>query len=95
MAKGFQIDGFLLVTGGGSGIGREIALAFAAEGAKGVHICDMNREALDEVTKTLQECATNPKFEVISTVMNVTKAEDCERAVRDTVAKWGRLDVSI
>lgn len=92
-APGLGIDGVLLVTGGGSGIGREIALSFAAEGARGVHICDINKEALDETAKDLQACATSDNFEVIYSVMNVMKPEDCDRTVADTIAKWGRLDV--
>lgn len=94
MSNGFQIDGVLLVTGGGSGIGREIAIAFAVEGAKGVHLCDTNAEALGEVAKALKEHATSSNFEVMTTVMNVTKPEECEKAVTDTVTKWNRLDVS-
>ena len=91
---GFQVDGVLLVTGGASGIGRAIAVAFAAEGARGVHLCDMNEGLLKEVADDLRSLATNPSFEAIYSVMNVTKPEDCEKAVADTVAKWGRLDVS-
>lgn len=92
--QGFQVDGVLLVTGGGSGIGREIALAFASEGARGIHLCDMNEDALMRVVNELQERATHAKFEAIYSVMNVTKPDDCDRAVADTVAKWDRLDVS-
>jgi NAD(P)-dependent dehydrogenase (short-subunit alcohol dehydrogenase family) len=95
MNSGFNINGVLLVTGGGSGIGREIAMAFAAEGARGIHLCDMNSEALLEVANELQKLATNPHFEAVYSVMNVTKPEDCDRAVADTITKWSRLDVSL
>jgi NAD(P)-dependent dehydrogenase (short-subunit alcohol dehydrogenase family) len=90
---GFGIDGVLLVTGGGSGIGREIALQFAAEGARGVNVCDINSSALEAVVKDLQARATNPDFKAIYSVTNVTKSEDCESAVADTISEWGRLDV--
>lgn len=95
MTSGFNISGVLLVTGGGSGIGREIAMAFAAEGARGIHLCDMNSESLQEVANALKKSATHPDFEVIYSVMNVTKPEDCDRAVADTITKWSRLDVSL
>ncbi|KAK9893394.1 3-oxoacyl-reductase [Cystobasidium minutum MCA 4210] len=93
--RGFEVDGVLLVTGGASGIGRAIAEAFAAEGARGVHLCDMNKDLLEEVAQDLKFYAANPAFEVIYSLMDVTKPEDCEKAVADTVAKWNRLDYAV
>src|SRR5688572_4879952 len=40
----------VLVTAGAGGIGREIALAFAEEGAR-VHVCDVDTEALAELAR--------------------------------------------
>lgn len=45
--KGLRV----LVTAGANGIGREVARAFAEEGAK-VHVCDVDREALNELART-------------------------------------------
>ena len=43
-----------IVTGGGSGIGRAIALTFAAEGCR-VAVCGRRREPLDEVVAAIGE----------------------------------------
>ena len=39
----------IIITAAGSGIGREIAIRFADEGAQ-VHVCDVDRDSLDEIT---------------------------------------------
>ncbi len=39
----------IIITAAGSGIGREIAVRFADEGAQ-VHVCDVDRDGLDQIT---------------------------------------------
>jgi 2-keto-3-deoxy-L-fuconate dehydrogenase len=45
-----------IITGAGSGIGKAIALCFAANGAT-VHLLDLNAEALDQTIKEIKETA--------------------------------------
>jgi NAD(P)-dependent dehydrogenase (short-subunit alcohol dehydrogenase family) len=76
-----------LVTGGGSGIGRGIAIRFAEEGAD-VAIADLNRATADSVVGEIGH------FEgrALAIEADVTKSADCERMVQDTVAAMGKLD---
>lgn len=79
-----------LVTGGGSGIGRGIALAFAAEGAN-VVVAGRRREPLDE-TKALVEAAGGKALAVTA---DVTRADDVQALVDATVDHFGSLDVAV
>ncbi|MFG2950339.1 SDR family NAD(P)-dependent oxidoreductase [Streptomyces adustus] len=79
-----------LVTGGGSGIGRAVALAFAAEGAR-VVVAGRGRAALDE-TVALAAAAGG---ETVALVADVTSAEDVDALVRETVARFGSLDIAV
>ena len=79
-----------LITGGGSGIGRGIAIRFAEEGAD-VAIADRNREAAESVAKEIAHFeGRNLAIEA-----DVTKRVDCEGMVADTVAAMGKLDVFV
>jgi len=75
-----------LVSGGGSGIGRATVEAFAAAGGR-VAVFDQSAERVDEVAAALGRDA------VAGVAGDVTSVDDCARAVRDTVARFGRLDV--
>jgi NAD(P)-dependent dehydrogenase (short-subunit alcohol dehydrogenase family) len=73
-----------VVTGGGSGIGRAMCRRFAAEGARAVVVADLNGSAGAEVAREVEGLA----FEV-----NVARAGDLERLVRDVTAKFGGIDL--
>jgi NAD(P)-dependent dehydrogenase (short-subunit alcohol dehydrogenase family) len=79
-----------LVTGAGSGIGKAIALAFAAEGAK-VAVMGRRAEKLQEVVGEI----TKQGGEAVAVAGDVAKAVDAERAVRETVEKLGGLNVLV
>jgi NAD(P)-dependent dehydrogenase (short-subunit alcohol dehydrogenase family) len=78
----------VLITGGGTGIGRAACVLFAREGATVVAI---GPEAAT-LRETAQEVAA-PGVAVAWTLGDVRHAEDARRIVDETVARHGRLDV--
>lgn len=76
------------ITGAGSGIGRATAELVARDGAK-VALVGREESELREVEEALR----GQGGEAISLVCDVSVAEDVERAVAETVQKWGRLDL--
>jgi 3-hydroxybutyrate dehydrogenase len=79
-----------IVTGSGSGIGRQIAMRFAREGAK-VCIADMNVDAARGVVREIEAAGGH----AVAEMMNVTDERQVE-AVTDAVAsRWGSIDVLV
>lgn len=79
-----------LITGAGRGIGRAIALAFAGEGAR-VCVTGRNAGSLAQVVNEIRaDGGTAEAF-----ALDVTDADDAERAVQQVVERWGRLDMLV
>jgi len=76
----------VLVTAGASGIGKEIAKAFADKGAK-VCVCDIDEAALKQAASDIPGLVTK--------VCDVSKRKDIERMVADSVGALGGLDVLV
>ncbi|HAT30547.1 MAG TPA: 3-hydroxybutyrate dehydrogenase [Janthinobacterium sp.] len=83
-------DKVAIITGSASGIGKEIALEYARQGAK-VVIADL---ALDAATATANDiiAAGGQAFGV---AMDVTSEEQVDAGVAATVAKFGGVDILI
>jgi glucose 1-dehydrogenase len=79
-----------IVTGGGNGIGRACAEAFAAEGAA-VVVADIDREHGTAVARAIEAAGGRAIF--IET--DVGDAAQAQRLVDQTLAAFGRLDVLI
>lgn len=77
----------ILITGGGSGIGRAAALAAAREGAW-VMVSDINEESADETVALIHEIDGEAK----SSFADVSSEEDVSALVAETVAVYTRLD---
>ncbi|MSP14080.1 MAG: glucose 1-dehydrogenase [Chloroflexi bacterium] len=87
----FRLDGkSAIVTGAGSGIGREIALLYAQQGAQ-VIVADVQPEGADAV---VQEIAAAGGVAYRQN-LDVTNEEQVKQAIRDTVQRYGRLDILV
>jgi NAD(P)-dependent dehydrogenase (short-subunit alcohol dehydrogenase family) len=90
LPKGRLAGKTALITGGGTGIGRAIAVAFAREGAK-VAVAGRRVEKLQD---TLREMEPHGG-ETLAIRCDVSKAKDAERAVQETADAFGSLNVLV
>jgi len=77
----------ILITGGGSGIGKATALAFAREGAN-VAVAGRRIDPLEEVVRLI----VAEGGEAFAISADVTDAKQVETMVAKTVERFGRLD---
>src|SRR4051794_13199537 len=87
-----QINGTLtgkvaFVTGGGGGIGRATAMAFAREGAS-VLVADVSEKNTQESARNIEEQGGR----ALAVRCDVTRAEDVKAALDKTIKAFGRLD---
>ncbi|MBV6700540.1 glucose 1-dehydrogenase [Kitasatospora aureofaciens] len=83
-------DTSVLVTGGGTGIGRAIALAFAREGAR-VAVAGRTAGPLAETVELIERAGGK----AVALTGDVTNSQDAARLVRETVEHLGGLDVAV
>jgi len=79
-----------IITGAASGIGKEIALRFAAEGGIPV-IADLNLDAADSTAREIKAKGSD----AFAIAVNVAEEEAVEKGVLNTMAKYGRIDILV
>ncbi len=84
-------DKVALITGGDSGIGKAVAILFAKEGAK-IAIGYLSE---DEDARETRDIINDYGGEVILLRGNIASREVCDQIVRDTVERFGRIDVLV
>ena len=84
-------DQVSIITGAASGIGREIALNFASEGAK-VAVCDVNLRGANETAKAIEKSGVGQAMVV---EMDVTDEQSVNAGVDKVVKAWHRIDTLI
>lgn len=83
-------DKAVLITGAGSGLGREMALTFARDGAK-IGVNDIRPESAHNVCTEVTRAGGN----ALALVADVSSSAAVRKMVSDFVAKFGTIDVLI
>ncbi|PQE12338.1 Short-chain dehydrogenase reductase SDR protein [Rutstroemia sp. NJR-2017a BVV2] len=90
-----NITGFALVTGAGSGIGRDTAIAFAIEGAAGVLFADIDENTATEAANESRNLAQNPSYQAYSIRVDVSDEASVVSMVNFAVEKFGKIDYCV
>ncbi|MEK5176044.1 glucose 1-dehydrogenase [Heyndrickxia sp. FSL W8-0496] len=77
-----------IITGGGTGIGRETALLFAKEGAK-VVVTDINQDSGSQTVKDLQANGNEALF----IHHDVSNEDDWKKVAKETIDQFGKVDI--
>ncbi|MEY4912081.1 MAG: hypothetical protein RL761_1744, partial [Pseudomonadota bacterium] len=83
-------DKIAIVTGAASGIGKEIAMTYAREGAK-VAIADLNKDAAEATAAEIRATGA----QAMSVAMDVTDETQVNAGVAEVVTAWGGVDVLV
>ena len=84
-------DRVVVVTGGGSGIGRALCVAFAAAGARAVVAADIDADRARETAR--QVAAGGSRAEALAEAVDVGSAESVQALVERVSARCGRIDI--
>lgn len=79
-----------VISGGNSGIGRAISLTFAREGATVVMLA-RNEDTAGETLSMIESAGGKAIF----LPCDVTQVEQCENAIQQTIAQFGKIDVLV
>jgi 3-oxoacyl-[acyl-carrier protein] reductase len=83
-----------LITGGTAGIGKEIALAFAKQGAS-VVIFGTNAERAQQTVEEMQALKCNDNQQFACEVVNVSDKKQVEDAIQKILATLGNIDILV
>ena len=82
-----------IVTGGGRGLGRAMALGLARAGANVVATAARERAEIEAVAREARQALGEER--VVPLIADVTHEGDCGRTVETAIGRFGRLDVLV
>ncbi|MBS0620938.1 MAG: 3-oxoacyl-ACP reductase FabG [Verrucomicrobia bacterium] len=83
-----------LVTGGTAGIGREIALCFARQGAD-VALFGTHPERAAQVAADLEQARVSPEQRFTYFLVNISDKKSVEEAIQKLLGEWGQIDILV
>lgn len=85
--------GVAFVTGAGSGIGRQTAITFAAEGCRKIAVADRDLEALNETRNLVLNVSADT--DVLTVVMDVRVEENVVSGMALAIEHFHRIDYAV
>src|SRR5580693_1775015 len=83
-------DKVAVITGGGRGIGRAMALKFAGEGAA-VVVAARTKSEIDAVTEEVRRAGGR----AAAVPADVAEEKDCERLIHEATSEFGKVDILV
>lgn len=90
-----MVGAVVVITGAGSGIGRALAVRFAAEGARAVVCTDRDGPDNDETVALITEAHGDDAVTAVAHTLDVGDERAIEQLVTDTIDRFGRIDVFV
>ncbi|RAL15166.1 SDR family NAD(P)-dependent oxidoreductase [Aspergillus homomorphus CBS 101889] len=82
----------VLIVGGGAGIGKSAALAFAHAGSK-VVVADINPGSVHQTVTEIK--TSHPQAQTLAVTADISQATEADAMVQKAVAEYGRVDVAV
>ena len=86
-------DQVAIVTGGGCGLGRAMTLGLAQAGVRVIATAARELAEVEAVAQEAERACGDDRVRPL--LADVTRAADCAAAVREAVARFGRLDILV
>ncbi|CAG9564682.1 unnamed protein product [Danaus chrysippus] len=85
------VDKVVIITGASSGIGKYCAMDFARHSAKLVLV----GRNVNNLKETKDECERISGIGALTVVADITKEDDIDRIIKDTIEHYGKIDVLV
>ena len=92
LSAAIDLSKIVMIAGGGSGIGRTVALKLARRGAQ-IIIADRDEKGAETVTEEVSKLSSAEMTMAVS--LDITSRESIAKALREAVLRFGGLDVVV